>query len=104
MTESQMGSIGERDAGREARALGSAAKRAVESYLTLSLMIIDSSITEGVGGVREGPWLANSHHLTKSHGTVFGLAFGTQTHRIHTNSVSLYGCTQIIFLLVFIAT
>lgn len=71
MTEPQMGSIGERKPGREARAFSSVAKRAVESYLTLSLMIIDSSITER----GEGPWLASSHHLTKSHDTLFGQAF-----------------------------
>lgn len=37
---------------------GNVAARAVESYLTLSLMIIDSLITEGV----RGPWLAGSVH------------------------------------------
>lgn len=38
--------------------LDNAAERAVESYLTLSLMIIDSSITER----GEGLWLAGSVH------------------------------------------
>lgn len=37
-------------AGREARVSGSVAKKAVESNLTLSLMIIDSSITESGEG------------------------------------------------------
>lgn len=80
MTVPQTGSIGEREAGREARVLGNVAKRTVESYVTLSLMIIDSSIT----GTGEGPWLAGSHHLTKSHGCCFGPRFYTQkTTQIH---------------------
>lgn len=92
MTEPQTGSIGgEREAGREARVFGNVAKRAVESYLTLSLMIIDSSITER----GEGPWLAGSHHSTESHDRYFGLAFA---HRhTHTNplQVPLFaGCMQ----------
>lgn len=62
MTKPQTGSIGEKEGGREARVLGAVAKRTVESYLTLSLMIIDSSITER----GEGPWLSGSHHSTKS--------------------------------------
>lgn len=79
MTEPQTGSIGEREAGREARVLGNVAKRAVESYLTLSLMIIDSSITER----GEGPWLAGSHHSTESHDFYFGLAFAHSHTQIH---------------------
>ncbi len=38
--------------------MGNVAERAVESYLTLSLMIIDSSITD----MGEGSWLAGSVH------------------------------------------
>lgn len=58
MIEPQTGSVGGREAGREGRVLGDVAERAVESDLTLSLMIIDSSITER----GEGPWLAGSVH------------------------------------------
>ena len=67
MTAPQTGSIGEREDGREARVLGNVAKRAVESYVTVSLMIIDSSIT----GKGERPSLAGSHHLTESNGSLF---------------------------------
>lgn len=77
MTKPQTGSIGEKEAGREARVLGAVAKRTVESYLTLSLMIIDSSITER----GEGPWLAGSHHSTKS--VTLALPLHTHTHDLH---------------------
>lgn len=71
MIEPRTGSLGERETGREARVLGDVAERAVESYLTLSLMPIDSSITER----GEGPWLqVQSTQSTESHNSHFGLS------------------------------
>lgn len=75
MIEPQTGSVGEREAGREARVLGNVAWRAVESYLTLSLMIIDSSITER----GEGPWLAGSVH------TVYRITWQSPWHCMSTH-------------------
>lgn len=91
MIEPQTGSVGKREAGREAKVLGNVAERAVESYLTLSLMPIDSSITErgeGLLGCRFSP------HSRQNH-TAVPLASRVQTH-IHTNSlqVPFFSCTR----------